>query len=111
MIPSFVGTNRELLREDSKEWVQLVSWQLDFVVVPPASWVCDLATAIAEVSDFGRLDDEQDYESLMTSKNSGTAKNATEVTKRRGTHYCKRPHWRMKLFNFNRSMLHSQDCE
>ena len=37
---------RQLLRNDSKDWVQLVSWQRDFVVVPPTSWVCDLVSAV-----------------------------------------------------------------
>ena len=38
--------------------MQLTSWQHDFVVVPPTSWVCDLATAMADVSDVSRLDDD-----------------------------------------------------
>ena len=54
-IVQFLG---ELLRDDSKDWVQLMSWQHDFVVVPPTPWVCGLATAVADASDVSRLGDE-----------------------------------------------------
>ena len=47
----YLDSNRELLQEDSKDWVQLTSWQHDFVVMPPTSWVCDLVTAIENASD------------------------------------------------------------
>ena len=31
--------------------MQLTSWQREFAVVPPTSWVCDLATALADASN------------------------------------------------------------
>ena len=52
--------------------MQLTSWQREFAVVPPTSWVCDLVTALVDASNTGPLGKDlkviEDFQEFWHSK-------------------------------------------